>query len=196
MRRVFALADRNATGAVTITDLGAVFAPDRHPHVVAGLETQANVRSDFLTSLDELGVMRGGAVDEEALQAYYKYAGAFLDDATFLDVMGKVWPRKGGGGGGGGALGDHVAGPKQPGHQYVDDVLERLRAEFARRGARGIVGLQRKFRIIDDDGSKSLDYDEFAKCLKETGLGLNPADAREGTRPRSRPRPRACCRAR
>lgn len=31
-------------------------------------------------------------------------------------------------------------------------VLDKLRAQLVARGARGISGLQRKFKIMDDDG--------------------------------------------
>ena len=35
------------------------------------------------------------------------------------------------------------------------------------RGARGIIGLKRVFKIIDDDGSGTLDRNEFQKALKD-----------------------------
>ena len=35
------------------------------------------------------------------------------------------------------------------------------------RGARGIIGIGRSFRIIDDDGSRSLNLAEFRKCLSD-----------------------------
>lgn len=45
----------------------------------------------------------------------------------------------------------------------VSALLSQLRARLATRGARGIIGLQRAFRIMDDDGSQSLDVREFKK---------------------------------
>ncbi len=38
---------------------------------------------------------------------------------------------------------------------------------MASRGARGIFGLKRVFKIMDDDGSGYLDKNEFAKALKD-----------------------------
>jgi Ca2+-binding EF-hand superfamily protein len=55
-------------------------------------------------------------------------------------------------------------------------LMDKLRAELFRRGATGIAGLGRKFRIIDDSGDGNLDEQEFAKCMKEQKLGL---DAKE-----------------
>ena len=37
----------------------------------------------------------------------------------------------------------------------------------------GIHGLSRKFRIMDDDGSKSLDLSEFKKAMTEMNMGLS-----------------------
>lgn len=52
-------------------------------------------------------------------------------------------------------------------------MLESLRGELAKRGARGIIGLQRKFRIIDDNGDRVLSLGEFNKAMKECGLNLS-----------------------
>lgn len=46
-------------------------------------------------------------------------------------------------------------------------MLENVRNRIKGRGARGIIGIGRSFRIIDDDGSKSLSREEFSKCLRD-----------------------------
>jgi Ca2+-binding EF-hand superfamily protein len=50
--------------------------------------------------------------------------------------------------------------------------LHQLREQLVARGARGIVGLQRKFRIMDDDGTKTINLMEFKKAIRECGLKL------------------------
>eukprot|EP01029_Cantina_marsupialis_P008922 TRINITY_DN20933_c0_g1_i1.p1 TRINITY_DN20933_c0_g1~~TRINITY_DN20933_c0_g1_i1.p1 ORF type:complete len:425 (-),score=164.50 TRINITY_DN20933_c0_g1_i1:236-1510(-) len=50
----------------------------------------------------------------------------------------------------------------------VDNMITQLKADLKRCGARGILGLGRKFRIMDDDNSKSIDLMEFKKAMKET----------------------------
>jgi len=45
---------------------------------------------------------------------------------------------------------------------------------LAKRGARGVTGLGRSFRIADDDRSKSLDRNEFQKAIHDFRVGLNP----------------------
>lgn len=51
-----------------------------------------------------------------------------------------------------------------------DPVLDNLRAQLIAKGASGIAGLSRKFRIMDDDGNKVLNMHEFRKGIKESGL--------------------------
>ena len=48
-----------------------------------------------------------------------------------------------------------------------DPVLDSLRVQLKKHGAAGIAGLSRKFRIMDDDQSGTLDMDEFVKGMKE-----------------------------
>lgn len=40
------------------------------------------------------------------------------------------------------------------------------------RGARGIIGLKRVFKIIDDDNSGFIDMNEFQKALKDYRVNL------------------------
>jgi len=51
-------------------------------------------------------------------------------------------------------------------------VRERIKA----RGARGIIGIGKSFKIMDDDNSKSLDNDEFAKALKSYRISQDPLE--------------------
>jgi hypothetical protein len=55
----------------------------------------------------------------------------------------------------------------------LSQLLADLKSQLARRGARGIVGLQRKFRIMDDNGNQALSYGEFKKAIKECGLSVS-----------------------
>lgn len=53
-----------------------------------------------------------------------------------------------------------------------DPILDSLRQQLRNAGADGICGLARKFRIMDDDGSGTLDGEEFRKAMKECRLNL------------------------
>ena len=46
------------------------------------------------------------------------------------------------------------------------------------RGARGFIGLQRQFKIMDDDNDKGISYREFTKALKDYKIDLNDDESR------------------
>jgi Ca2+-binding EF-hand superfamily protein len=55
-------------------------------------------------------------------------------------------------------------------------LLEKFRARLLTRGGRGIIGLARQFKIFDDNNSKTLDYDEFAKAIRDFKVEMGPND--------------------
>jgi Ca2+-binding EF-hand superfamily protein len=55
-------------------------------------------------------------------------------------------------------------------------LLKTFRETIARRGARGIFGIARNFRIIDDDNSKTLSWAEFNKCLNDFRVPIAEED--------------------
>ncbi|KAJ8357688.1 hypothetical protein SKAU_G00204820 [Synaphobranchus kaupii] len=59
------------------------------------------------------------------------------------------------------------------------DAIEKLRLQCLARGAAGIKGLARTFRIMDDDGSKSLDLQELMKGLQSYGVSVSREEAQQ-----------------
>jgi calcyphosin len=57
-----------------------------------------------------------------------------------------------------------------------EELLEYVRAKVVARGARGINGLRRVFKIMDDDGSRSLDRGEFAKAMQDYRITSDPTE--------------------
>jgi len=58
-------------------------------------------------------------------------------------------------------------------------IISRLKAVLKARGGGGFASLQRTFRIMDDDGSKSLSMVEFKKAMRDFSIGdLSDADLR------------------
>ena len=53
------------------------------------------------------------------------------------------------------------------------ELLERLRKKLKSRGAHGIIGLARNFKIMDDNHSLSLDKYEFSKAMTDFMLGFS-----------------------
>jgi Ca2+-binding EF-hand superfamily protein len=60
----------------------------------------------------------------------------------------------------------------------IKSLMQRLRAELSEHGARGYHGLQRKFRIMDDDNNGNLSLGEFKKGIRELGLNLVDSEMR------------------
>ena len=61
----------------------------------------------------------------------------------------------------------------------IEPVMHLFRRKIETRGARGIIGLGRLFKILDDDRSGKLDKDEFTKAIREYKLGLELNDIHE-----------------
>jgi Ca2+-binding EF-hand superfamily protein len=54
-----------------------------------------------------------------------------------------------------------------------EQLAEALKTKLASRGGRGIIGLARQFKIMDDDNSKALNRSEFTKAMGDFALGFN-----------------------
>uniref|UniRef100_M4B5S2 EF-hand domain-containing protein n=1 Tax=Hyaloperonospora arabidopsidis (strain Emoy2) TaxID=559515 RepID=M4B5S2_HYAAE len=65
------------------------------------------------------------------------------------------------------------------GSQTVQQSLITLRNSLYAHGANGVRELGRKFRIIDDDGNRSLCVDEFQKAIREHALELSGKEVDE-----------------
>ena len=54
--------------------------------------------------------------------------------------------------------------------------LDKFRTIIHDRGGRGIIGLARQFKIFDDNNSKTLEYNEFAKAIKDLKVDLSESE--------------------
>jgi hypothetical protein len=54
-----------------------------------------------------------------------------------------------------------------PDEGNFNELLGKVKAKLASRGARGIIGMGKQFRVFDDDNSRSLSQSEFTKAMKE-----------------------------
>jgi len=58
------------------------------------------------------------------------------------------------------------------GTREIDVSVDKFRQKLIKRGVRGFIGLQRVFKVMDDDGSKSLSIEEFSKACKDFRVDL------------------------
>ena len=55
----------------------------------------------------------------------------------------------------------------------VEKILNTIREKLASRGVEGVCSIARNFRIIDDNNTQTIDFNEFKKCCKEFNFGLS-----------------------
>lgn len=55
----------------------------------------------------------------------------------------------------------------------IKDPIEKIRCLCLQRGTTGIMALGRQFRIMDDNRSGDLSYEEFRNGLNDIGMGGN-----------------------
>lgn len=55
-------------------------------------------------------------------------------------------------------------------------LVERLRDALKARGGRGLIGLRRQFKIMDDNGNGSLDINEFRKGMRDFQVDVDDKD--------------------
>lgn len=58
----------------------------------------------------------------------------------------------------------------------AEDLAEVLKQKLVSRGSRGFIGLQRQFKIMDDNNSRSLDKYEFTKAMTDYMLGFTEGE--------------------
>ena len=66
------------------------------------------------------------------------------------------------------------APPTNSGASDASSVLARLKEQLKKRGATGVSGVSRNFRIMDHDHNGSADRTEFSNAMMRSGLHLNP----------------------
>lgn len=60
--------------------------------------------------------------------------------------------------------------------RFQSILVERFRQKLKARGSRGLIGLARQFKIMDDNGSGSLDANEFHKAISDFGIDIETKD--------------------
>jgi len=58
-------------------------------------------------------------------------------------------------------------------HDSPQSLLKLFKDKLRARGSRGMIGLQRIFKIMDDDESGSLSLREFTKACKDFRIGIS-----------------------
>ena len=186
---VFDGIDSDCDGIISCGDIGRCFVLKNHPDVKRQRKPANVILNEFLLTFEDAGT--NGVVTKVQFLEYYANISAFIEDDDFKELMNSIWKVPKGGktlGNVKGTLGASIAKKKIEEKKASIKVAERLvvvraspadpivaslKASLAKRGARGISGVSRKFKILDDDGSKSLNKEEFKKGMRECDLDLS-----------------------
>eukprot|EP00606_Chrysophyceae_sp_TOSAG23-5_P000963 GSChrysophyteH2.ASY1.ANO1.1043.1 assembled CDS len=240
----FSNLDKDGNGFVDHDEIRDRFDTSKHPDVIAGSKTSAQVLNEFLSTFDVGGVVDGKVTREEFVN-YYTNISASIDSDDYFELMIRnAWHIKikndlglkaddkagmmrrlrtqgihainvmvfGGAdstkksASKSGAFGEAATGRRHAGNSCAGSISKVLsladhqkaggnsvtqnsaldsttasivlyfKKNLAKRGAHGFIGLQRKFRIADDNCNNKLSFMEFKKCLIESGMNLSEED--------------------
>jgi len=192
----------DGNGWIDINDVRGVYKANKHPDVLSGKKTEQQILQEFLQTFEMAHSMRENdtpnyVVTKEEFEEYYNNISCSIDDDMYFMLMiNNAWKlteesRQGQGTKGWGSEGgkaraaqdNNIFGrPKpavvkdEPGlvaNAKEGQVLEHIQQKIKARGARGLSGIQRKFKIADDNRSGALDKQEFKKAMHDFRVGLN-----------------------
>jgi len=200
--QAFAKLDKDGNGWVDINDVRGVYKGNKHPDVLSGKKTEDQILQEFLETFEVAHSMRNNdapnyvVTKEEFIEYYNNISASIDDDMYFMRMINNAWKldeesRKGQGQKGYGADYSNprarrdnnifnrpppkvAAAAEELGVNATEaKVMEHIRKKIAARGARGISGIGKKFKIADDNNSKDLDLAEFKKAMHDFRIGLS-----------------------
>lgn len=191
--------DKDGNGVLEIADIKGVYNARKHPDVLGGKKTEDDILGEFLETFEAHhtllhGGRRNRQVTKEEFLEYYNNVSASIDNDQYFELMMKSawklgdqpaqkdgWSNSAKGESGvGAALGSSPY--KAPERQILEeglndnDLMEHLRDRLSKRGTRGMLALQRAFKIADDDRSGDLDKEEFKKAVHDFRIDVSPKD--------------------
>ena len=193
VKQAFNKLDADGSGVLDIEDIKRFYNAKGHPDVRSRKKTEEDVFGEFLETFEMHHNLDGGVNDHrvtsEEFEEYYNNISMSIDNDQYFELMmnnawrltevpaytkNKAWRSE--------EDGKKVSPPSRSGRpgpsndrpssavNGSEDLFERFRAKLALRGARGIIGIQRQFKIMDDDNSHSLSLSEFKKGCRDFGV--------------------------
>ncbi|OMJ76623.1 hypothetical protein SteCoe_23966 [Stentor coeruleus] len=204
--KAFNKLDADNSEILDINDVKKFYNARGHPDVRSGKKTEDEVLGEFLETFEMHHNLDGGQNDRrvtrEEFDEYYNNISMSIDNDQYFELMmnnawklseapaytkNKAWrneeedkkdpPSRGGRREQPSNKSNDrpVSGPAVP--RGSEDLFDNFRAKLAARGARGIIGIQRQFKIMDDDNSHSLSLSEFKKGCRDFRVEVSDSDA-------------------
>ena len=200
VNQVFNKLDINGNGEISFDEIQMKYNAKNHPEVLSGKKTEEQVLKEFMdTFQDTYNYLCGTETDNiitlEEFMEYYENVSMTIDNDEYFEIMltngwnlnqnqnyNKGWSNK-----------DEELNNKNLSEQYQErfgnrrpgqteeeaieeregTALKKFKKEILNRGRGGLISLNKQFRLFDENNSKTLDYDEFSKALKEYKINLD-----------------------
>ena len=203
VNQAFNKLDINGNGEISFDEIQAKYNAKNHPEVLSGKKTEEQVLKEFMdTFQDTYNYLCGTETDNiitlEEFMEYYENVSMTIDNDEYFEIMlangwnlnqnqnqyNKGWSnkeeepeenKKN--------LAENYQerfGNRRPGQteeeakeENVMTALKKFKKEILSRGSGGLISLNRQFKLFDENNSKTLDYDEFSRALKEYKISLD-----------------------
>jgi len=167
VERAFKKMDRDGSRVLDVKDLESVYDASKHPDVLEGKKTEAQVSVEFLKGF-EGGKQRDGRVTFDEFKSYYQDLGASIpSDEYFVAMMQSVWKIRAASA----AACEHDSMIKT-----YTGLLKQKVAQKTKTGQRLSLTLKGIFDFFDADESKAITKGEFSQALVRLGIPLNDKD--------------------
>ena len=203
VNQAFNKLDINGNGEISFDEIQAKYNAKNHPEVLSGKKTEEQVLKEFMdTFQDTYNYLCGTETDNiitlEEFMEYYENVSMTIDNDEYFEIMltngwnlnqnqnqyNKGWSNKEE------EPEEHKKnlaenyqerfGNRRPGQteeeakeENVMTALKKFKKEILSRGSGGLISLNRQFKLFDENNSKTLDYDEFSRALKEYKINLD-----------------------
>jgi Ca2+-binding EF-hand superfamily protein len=188
--KAFDKLDATRNGVVDLEDIRQFYNARGHPDVRSGKKSEEDILMEFLDTFEVHHSLLTGdrgdrRITREEFEEYYNHVSASIDDDAYFELMmtntwklaevpayakNKAWrgdsPSK--------TASQRAEASDLPKH--LELLLERFRSKVAARGVRGILGIARHFRIMDDDRSGTISLGEMRKANHDFRLDMEDAD--------------------
>lgn len=198
--KAFKKLDADGNGWIDISDVRGVYNGKKHPDVLSGKKTEDDILKEFLSTFEMAHNMRNNSAPDyvvtkdEFCEYYNNVSMSIDDDAYFLQMIATAWrmdekaqaqfeaTKKRA------AMDNDIFGTSERRQAQVEvdkkennlgsnaterELILHIREKIAKRGARGIQGIGKKFKIADDDRSGALNKEEFKKAMHDFRIGLD-----------------------
>ena len=186
VHKAFDKLDADRSGVIDLSDIRRFYNAKAHPNVRSGKCTEDEALGEFLETFETHHNIAGSnnrEVTREEFEEYYNNISASVENDQYFELMmnttwklteapaytqNKAWASEA-------EKPPSRSGPR-PSVRASGSSFERFREKLMARGARGIIGIQRQFKIMDDDNSKTLTLAEFKKGCRDFRVDIDEKD--------------------